>query len=61
MVRNMDRVDYAEGKGIERVIVTSEDRAEMYLSRLVASGQGEGTGGWPSIEQIKTVKKLFEA
>ena len=60
MVRNMDRVDYAEGKSIERVIVTAEDRAEMYLSRLVANGQGEGKGGWPSKEQIKTAKKLFE-
>ena len=61
MVRNMDRVDYAQGKSIERVIVLPEDRAEMYLSRLVVSGQGEGPGGWPSKEQIKAAKKLFEA
>ena len=56
----MDRVDYAQGKSIERVIVLPEDRAEMYLSRLVVNGQGEGPGGWPSNEQIKAAKKLFE-
>ena len=60
MVRNMNKVDYAQGKTIERVVVSAEDRTEMYLSRLVANGEGEGPGGWPSKEQIKAAKKLFK-
>ena len=61
MVRNMNKVDYAQGKSVERVAVTPADKVEMYLSRLVVNGEGEGPGGWPSKAQIKAAKKLFDA
>lgn len=61
MVRNMNKVDYAQGKNVEQVSVSPSDRVEMYLSRLVINGKGKGAGGWPSKAQIKAAKNLFEA
>ena len=57
MIHNIDKVTYLQGKTIKTVEVSTEDRIEMYLSRIVAEGKGEGKGGWPSAAQIKDAKK----
>ena len=59
MVQNMDRVAYATGCETKAVDVKQVDRVEMYLSRIVAMGEGEGPGGWPSEAQTDAAKKKF--
>ena len=59
MVHNMDKVTYLQSTTLKSVEVTTEDKIEMYLSRIVAEGKGEGKGGWPSKAQIKDAKKKF--
>lgn len=56
MVKQMDKVRYAHVKLFESKAVSKEDRLEMYLSRIVARGEGEGPGGWPSTDQIEAAK-----
>ena len=59
MVANMNRVSYYNGCGEKAVEVKPADRVEMHLSRIVAMGEGEGPGGWPSEDQIDAAKKKF--
>lgn len=60
MVKNMDKVGYAKNQDVKSVGIQPIDRAEMYLSRLAATGKGEGPSGWPSKAQISAAKKMFD-
>ena len=59
MVQHMDRVAYATGCETKAVNVKPVDQVEMYLSRIIAMGEGEGPGGWPSEEQTAAAKAKF--
>ncbi|MEC9465772.1 MAG: hypothetical protein VX834_08315 [Myxococcota bacterium] len=61
MVESMDKVDYATGQESKSVDVDPQDRVEMALSRIVAMGEGEGPGGWPSEAQIEEAKARYGA
>ena len=56
MVQNMDQVQFATDNDFDKRSVSKHDRLEMYLSRLVARGEGEGPSGWPSEAQIAEAK-----
>ena len=57
----MNQVRFAKGRDFETKPVSQEDRVEMYLSRLIARGEGKGPGGWPSVAQINAAKELIES
>ena len=59
MVQNMDRVHFATESSFDSRDVSKHDRLEMYLSRLVARGEGEGPSGWPSDAQITEAKRAL--
>jgi len=61
MVSNMNEVRFAKGRDFETKPVSQEDRVEMYLSRLIARGEGKGPGGWPSAAQINAAKELIDS
>lgn len=54
MVENMKEVQYAKNTVDERVLVSPEQRTEMYLSRKAAR-----TGQWPTTDEIDEAKKKF--